>query len=621
MFYKYHRTMKRISFLLALVAVFCLSAACRKEEKKEVRPTAGVWVEHILPDGVERTLTFAEGANSATYMAYHFDPEIFREEMQVPFVIDKENGQVKLSFSGIDNRSGISEIVLEPLAGSDSWTGNITYSDNLGETDRLHFCYAGKELGSSMSPEVESIQFPSDRNSGPQSPEYELPKLAWDNPIEPMNNYSGTIANVVTETILSYVGKQILDAASKKLSSMLVDDIWKQLFPSDDPMAGNIIAIMQDISIIKQQLEIIEKQLREIKIELLRQNLQNRNSTYIALASSISNTMLNIEGAIAGNKDDHEAASAAIEKLILEWGKETVNGNPVYTAVHNYVGSSGEYPALYDDFARETLAWESDGYEWREMLRTTDEALVGAASALTVLYYAVRNRVEPTVITEETLDRQAKAQMELLGTMDASYRSAPVIRHPDQMICQIPGLHMVFSRNLEWRDLKNPFWYPTDPKMWISAEWLVFGFNRDVIYKERFTTEWEYNALMKYYSKEKTTLLGLLDKIGFAINPAGGDGVVDVNAKATMILLSIAVNIPGPGGPDSRAIFLNDAVLSRENKIKRDKWVGSVRTKQVLVETRKQFIGPDFKVYNTAFDGYTSWDEGLWFNLRVLKRD
>ena len=79
---------------------------------------------------------------------------------------------------------------------------------------------------------------------------------------------------------------------------------------------------------------------------------------------------------------------------------------------------------------------------------------------------------------------------------------------------------------------------------------------------------------------------------GFAINPAGGDGVVDVNAKATMILLSIAVSISG-----------------------------SVRTKQVLVETRKQFIGPDFKIYNTAFDGYTSWDEGLWFNLRVLKRD
>lgn len=125
---------------------------------------------------------------------------------------------------------------------------------------------------------------------------------------------------------------------------------------------------------------------------------------------------------------------------------------------------------------------------------------------------------------------------------------------------------------------------------------------------------------MKYYSKEKTTLLGLLDKIGFAINPAGGDGVVDVNANATMILLSIAVSIYGSGGPNSE-IFLNDAVLSRENKIKRDKWVGSVRTKQVLVETKKQPFGPDFKRYNTAFDGYTSWDEGLWFNLRVLKRD
>lgn len=615
--------MKRICIFFALMTVIGIFAACEKEgEKEDVRPTSGVWVEQLLPDGAERVLTFKDGANSVGYSVTYFNPDISKEEIQVPFFFDKSSDGLQISFSGIENKMSISEIVINPTENQKHWYGIMKYSDAGKMADTLYFSYAGLSFNEDIPEEVLSIEFPSDKDSGPQAYANELPWIGWVNPIAPMN-YPDLLEDKPNESILSFAGKQILSAAGKQIGTMLFNVAWDALFPSSDPMAENIKSIMQDINIIKKQLEIIEKQLEEIKKELIRKDLKARNSAYIALSSSVSNIMMNIEGAIEGNKDNPEAASAAIEKLILEWGKETVNGNPIYLAVQNYVSMSIDidypYPALYDSYAYETFAWESDGYEWREMLRTTDEALVSSASAMTVLYWVARNRTEPTVITDVTLKNQIDKQVELLKTMDESYSKNPVVRHPDYMICQISGLHRVFDRNMEWRDLEHPDWYPNTLGMWLSATWLVFGTGQfseksECTCKDRFMTENEYDKLIQYYSGEDISLLSLFKKIGFS-NILSED--LD-SPEACMLLPAQAWDIPA-GDMIFYGITVDKPVLSKGRKKLDYLSIGVVRTENVPVKD------PDDPLerthYERRFVEYVKYGNHTWFNLRVLKRD
>lgn len=611
--------MKKNYILLALMAVVSLLSACQKEEKEEVRPTAGVWVEQLHPDGAERVLTFMDGTDAVDYSVTYFSPDISNEKMSAPFSIDKKSDELRISFSGVENRMGISEIVIKPKENRKVWYGTMNYSVPGKKTDTLYFSYAGLTYSGVLSEEAASIELPSDKDMGPMSCVSELPKLEW---VNPRSSDYYPVSNDDKESILAYIGKQIAAAAGKQLGKELLSVIWNELFPSTDPIAEDIKSIMQDILVIQKQLEIIQKQLEEIKMELIRQNMSARNSTYIALSSSVSEIMLKIEGAIKGNPGNAEAASAAIQELILEWGKETVNGNPIYLAVQNYVGvstaSESPYAVLYDDYARETFAWECDGYEWREMLRTTDEALISATSALTVMYYTARNQAQPTVITEETLKMEIDKQVKLLQTMESEYTRYPVEHHPDQMICQISGLHRVFDKKVEWRDLGHPDWYPSTLEIWLSAEWLVFGTGQFKesegisTCKQRFMTEDEYDKLVKYYSnKKEISLLSLFKEMGFDVMTDDLDSSI-----ACMLFPGFARDLPAGGmGFERRAIQVYGLVTNKERTKVDDRSVGIVSVDQVPIgdPEPQQF-------YEWRFGGYIKYNNYTWFNLQVLKR-
>lgn len=106
--------MKNNYILFAMMTVIFLLSACQKEEKEEVRPIAGLWVEQLHPDGAERVLTFTDGADVVDYSVTYFSPDISNEQMTVPYFIDKRSGELRISFSGIENRKGIAEIVIRP---------------------------------------------------------------------------------------------------------------------------------------------------------------------------------------------------------------------------------------------------------------------------------------------------------------------------------------------------------------------------------------------------------------------------------------------------------------------------------------------------------------------------
>lgn len=614
--------MKRIHIILTLMAVINLLSSCQKEEKEEkqeVRPTAGAWVEQLHPDGAERVLTFTDGADVVDYSVKYFSPDISNEEMTVPYTIDKKRDELRISFSGIENRMGISEIVIRPKENRNVWYGIMNYSLPGKKTDTLYLSYAGLTYSDVLSEEAAFIKLQYDKDLGPMSHVSELPKLEWVNPKSP--DYY-LVSNDGGESILAYFGKQIGKAAAQQLGKELLSVIWNELFPSADPMADDIKSIMKDVIVIQKQLEIIQKQLEEIQLELIRQNMIARNSAYIALSASVSEIMLKIEGAIKGNPGNAEAASAAIQELILEWGKETVNGNPIYLAVQNYVGVSTAlehpYPDLYDQYAYATFAWECDGYEWREMLRTTDEALVSATSALTVMYYTARHHAQPNVITEETLKMEVEKQLTLLATMESKYAGCPVEHHPDQMICQISGLHMVFDKKVEWRDLGHPYWYPSTLEFWLSAEWLVFGTGQFKesegigTCKQRFMTEAEYDKLVQYYSNKKDiSLLRLFKEIGFDVMTDDLDSSI-----ACMLFPCIAKDLPAGGmGFERRAIQVDGLVTNKERTKVDDRSVGIVSVDMVPIGDPEPY-----QFYERRFGGYIKYNNYTWFNLQVLKR-
>ncbi len=601
-------------FPLTVLLAACTLVGCDKTENTDRSfYIAGTWLGSHVADGAQRVVRFEENKGTANYVTSYFNPDYSKEELEIPFTFDEQGGDVVMNFSGIQNAAGISQIVLHSSEQeSDIMAGLIHYSGKSHEPDTLLLSRMDEPFESEKYPE--SVEYLSNINMGPRSPLDELPKIGWENPFNNQPLSVNETDNIAAEAILLWVGKRLGTAAASTLASKLFNALWDEILPGSNSTASNIKQIVKDVEIIKKQLDEINSKLDNlIKHERLAEvtaNLTKRNDTFIKLNSSVSEILRTIESEIKGA--DPEKASENIQKAILEWGTSVYDGNQLYNAVANYVNISAtafgykSYPDLYDEFAYETIAWESDGYEWREMLRTTDEALVSITSVLTVMYWTAKHKIGD--ISESTLQDKIDAQSKLLEEMGEVYSDKAVVRHPDKMICQIYDFHKVFNKVIDWRHLNFPGWYPPSYKFDLNPDYLVFG-NDGGLYMNRFMTEGEYNTLMKYYANEKGTLLSILKEIGFDINTNNPDAT---NAK--MLLPNgarrICVNI------DNFEIRVKK-VITNSRKTDTDVTVGTVYAPSHLNEDYK--IG-QLQFYIFVFNKYVKYSDNTWFYLEVQQR-
>lgn len=602
--------MKKSVFLSSLLVLVCALAGCNKSTDPEGSfYIAGTWLGSHVPDDAQRVVVFEGNKTTARYITSYFNPDYLKEELDIPFTFDAEGGDLVMDFTRTYNIAGISEIVLRSNKEEDMMAGLIRYAEESHDPDTLFLSRPDEPF--ELEENSGAGSYLSGIDMGPRNPSEEMKGLDWVNPFTPDLEGAGT-DNIATETVLLWASKQIGAAAVSTLATKLFNALWSEILPINDPVAVNVKKIVQDLEIIEKQLVEINKKLDElIKFERLREvttNLTARNDRYIKLNSAVSEILLTIENEIKGS--DPEVANRNIQKAILEWGKSVCDGNMLYNAVENYVNTSlmafgyKAYPRLYDDFAYETNAWECDGYEWREMLRATDESLVTVTSALTVMYYTAKCQINE--ISETTLLQQVKKQESLLLKMNDKYTAEAVKRNPDKMICQIYDFHKVFNRDVEWRNLQYPTWYPSKSNFYLNPDYLVFGKNGGPC-MDRFLTEGEYKTLMKYYSNKTGSILSILKELGFNVKTDNPD------ARNAKMLLPNGAHFTFKLTKDqNNDIYVNKVVNNYYKTDESNVYVGEVYAPGHFTWSKPYWI--------KVFSKYVKYDNNTWFNLQVQQR-
>lgn len=620
--------MKKTLFLLAaiLCLVGCSDDDSLNNESKIDYPDiiSGVWTDFLLFDGTERNITFVDSTHTAHYSAGYYSEERFVEELDVPFNYDRSKGEVVLNFSGIRNRQDIKEIDFSFIS-KDDMLGIIAYNDASMKKDTLLLTFLCEEFSFWSSPtSQESLKGMYDETCGPNSPEDLMGPLDWENPFLTTEGAEVKSRSITVTAMLTWVGKQIGTAAAMKLSGYGIDKILQQIIPNYDETGNNIKKIVQDMDIIKGKLDEINDKIDQLakqgRIQEATKNLTDRNDRYYDLCISIDEAMKMIDAAVQDSTNSAASDSTIITNAILEWGdgmyhdNKRVNAAKVYVTKSLQAYGSYSYPELYDIFAYETNDWESKGYEWRDMLRTTDMALVSSAAEFTALYWILKNKINPDAVTDKIVKTQLQDLLTTIGNMDTLYSSNPVERHPDQMISQISGFHFVFDKKVEWRNLKNPTWYPKNTTRPISVEALVYGGGPDAsrVGKERFLTENEYNKLCSYYSSSGGSVLQMFKEIGFDVNTTA-----DLNdSRAMMVLPNGAYYTPTIALDRNDYVYFNAAIKNSSRKKETGVKVGEIYAPLVTNGDWWQ----NFLTNEKYFSHYVNYENHTWFNLCVLKR-
>lgn len=622
--------MKKLLFTILAVSLF---AACESDTDFQSTssdiPEAmkGQWVSYLSKGGTERVISFAEGSRTATYSSTAFAPCLSRETLNVPYTYDNRKSELTMDFQGLHTQEGIRSILFSRMD-ENCMAGVINYADAQAKPDTVLMLSAPEQtaFGQSANPPQEST---AEAKRGPQSLQDQIDALRWKNPISPTSGSPVATRGIATD-ILLWAGDQLLSTAGFDVADELLGVMWGSLFPSEDETAKNIEQIMDDIAVIKKDLSAVnakvDQLVRQQRLTELMQVLTDRNNRFQELYISTSNTLKTINRIVKDSASTPEGKDAAIARAITQWGESSYYNNYHYDAAMVYAAKAMQayadisFPDIYDKFAYETNEWEHTGYEWREMLRTTDMAVVASCAHLTMLYWMAQHKLHPQSVTPAMVTGYAEDLSKVLKQMDDFYKQKAVERHPDLMICQIPGLHLTFKKQLEWRDLGNPTWYGTlqdyyfkrnGKNLPLDIDYLLYANDESPIYlhKERFLTSDEYDKLNNYYADSKGSLLELLSSIGFDINAK----VSPDETRAMMVLPDGCYFIPTPKLDRNDDLYFKAAIRNYSRCKDYNVKIGEIWAP--LVDNRFSSF-----IRNTKrFERYVDYEDKLWFNLEVVR--
>lgn len=216
-----------------------------------------------------------------------------------------------------------------------------------------------------------------------------------------------------------------------------------------------------------------------------------------------------------------------VAKIIDEWSKNTVGGNPVYVQGLNFIDfllntvvEQRDIYNMYDLYTYNTTAWESEGYAVREALRAGDIAVAAENLYLTQLYYTLRTDLDDAS-KKKILDNN----IEKFNIFTEYIKNRPVEHHDDRLICQIAGCHFVMDAVnygvVTSGHYRNPSWCSI-PHTWIEYDTdldFIYGPNKTEHYNRSLTPD-EVKKILDYYKGSDLTLAQIFRNAGFKFSMA-----------------------------------------------------------------------------------------------------
>ncbi len=203
------------------------------------------------------------------------------------------------------------------------------------------------------------------------------------------------------------------------------------------------------------------------------------------------------------------------DHVMNNWLSQRVRGGDAPTAALDFLKETvkpmGKYHVtdIYDYWVFQNTAWEHEGYQMREQLRMSD-ICAGIAGYLLTRDYYIKNQM-PVDELDATFSTFAAFYM----------ANNQVERHPDMLICQIQGAHIVFRGNLTIRDMKNHPWDKANGKMTSVADFMYgeCGMKTEDVISNTLSNS-EAKAIYNFYNNgrtesEKLTFEQIMKQVGF----------------------------------------------------------------------------------------------------------
>ena len=328
---------------------------------------------------------------------------------------------------------------------------------------------------------------------------------------------------------LTWAGKTAATTAWGKGVGVLLD----MLFPASGE-ATTLDDLLDKMNSISNQLTQMTNLYKNTTYESYL-NQRSKQVSELANCNSVYFTRLS-----NASTDDEAETEANVKAIVLDWAKNTVGGNPVWSQGLNYMDwlmntviEKRDIFNMYDLYTYNTTAWESQGYAIREALRASDIATVAQTLYLTQLYHKVRDDIDEFSRKKTLEDNIARFE-----EFSEYIKNRPVERHEDMGICQIEGAHFVMDKYaLDYPNYRNPSWC-TIPCRWTrydSDVYFMWGPNQAENYSKALTPN-EVRRIFEYYEGSDRTLYEIFNedaniKLGAHIVTSYYNGVIPLQSN------------------------------------------------------------------------------------------
>lgn len=330
---------------------------------------------------------------------------------------------------------------------------------------------------------------------------------------------------------LQFIDDALLKWAIDKIGTFIINKtgaaIYDEIFKSEE--SQKMDQILGKLDDIQHQID----QLMQIYKSSECQNAINARSTQFVIPMKNS-AHLYMELLKEATTEEE------CKETVLEWASK--NGNDTkckdfidFLLMNTYLQKN--LYQIYDMYAFNCYAFESEGYPLRENLRMLDASVIIQYAYLTGLYYMY------TAKTQTTLENLTKDLTQSLEQYTTFCNNNKVERHDDQIICQIKDAHFVMDKQLVLRDYKHHPWFE-DGMSWDNEHgdavyFVVYGDEKYTCHQVNHfcLRSEELKALNSFYAGKDTTLYDVLTSVGavFPAKTAGqhyqmllsGDGSVD----------------------------------------------------------------------------------------------
>jgi len=250
--------------------------------------------------------------------------------------------------------------------------------------------------------------------------------------------------------------KDVAGAIYSKIEDFFADPYLKRMQQSiKDPskvetVYSKLLEVEKSIEKLRSQLEMDKYKAR------FEQRDKDINNLHIATNSYFC--------AIAKHLKDLETTpsrKADIKQAVRDWSKQVVNGNSILVEVISALDrinvkiEEKSLPKLIDEYAYKFYTFEHEGYVFRETFRSVDCFVLLEAAFLSKLYYIFEAEDTTSKVTKTYDMQQANLLTQSLNTYADTFTEAPVKRHDNVIVSQVPGCEIAFGKRVEHFDFYN----------------------------------------------------------------------------------------------------------------------------------------------------------------------